>query len=195
MAQPRRLANPTPGFFEESLSLVRVPKAHRWVRLHRAKHAPIHFGCTGDNRFDSPGVATLYLARQVRGSFVEVFCRTSRRRVTELQLRQYRVAEFQASRGLKLIDLAGKGLVAMGLDARLATGSYKLAQKWARAFHDHPDQPDGILYRSRHDPNQQLAALFERSQPILRVSTHGTLQDYLGDEFYAVLDHYEIALL
>ncbi len=83
----------------------------------------------------------------------------------------------------------------MGLDARLATGSYKLAQKWARAFHDHPDQPDGILYRSRHDPNQQLAALFERSQPILRVSTHGTLQDYLGDEFYAVLDHYEIALL
>ena len=155
----------------------------------------MHFGSTGDNRFDSPGVATLYLARQMRGSFVEVFCRTSQRRVTQSQLRQYRVAEFQASRGLKLIDLAGKGLIAMGLDARLASGSYKLAQEWARAFHEHPDQADGILYRSRHDPNQQLAAVFERSQPLLRATKHGALQDYLGDEFYALLDHYEIALL
>ena len=138
----------------------------------------------------------LYLGRQVQGSFVEVFCRKPQRRITETQLQQYCVAEFRSSRGLKLIDLAGKGLVRMGLDARLSTGSYKLAQEWARAFHDHPDQADGILYRSRHDPTQQLAAIFERSQPILRVEQHGNLQDYLGVEnFFALLDHYEIALL
>ena len=155
----------------------------------------MYFGSSGENRFDSPGFGTLYLGRQIQGTFVEVFCRTPQRRVTETHLQQYRVAEFQSSRALKLIDLAGKGLVKMGLDARLATGSYKIAQQWARAFQDHPDQADGILYRSRHDPTQQLAAIFERSQPLLRAEQHGSLPDYLGDDFFALLDQYDIALL
>ena len=84
----------------------------------------------------------------------------------------------------------------MGLDARLlATGSYKLAQEWAGAFQEHPDQLDGILYRSRHDPKQRLAAIFERAQPVFELNQCGTLRDYLGDDFYVLLDRYQVALL
>lgn len=158
----------------------------------------MHFGSSGENRFDTPGCGTLYLARRIQGSFVEVFCRKPHRgisRVSEVHLNEYRVAEFRSSRRLRLVDPAGKGLVRMGLDARLATGSYKLAQQWAAAFQKHPDQADGILYRSRHDPKQQLAAIFERAQPDLETKGRGTLQDYLGGGFYMLLDQYQVALL
>lgn len=157
----------------------------------------MHFGASGDNRFDAPNkeFGTLYIARQVNGSFVEVFCRNQTRVIDEQQLNQYRIAEFKASKNLKLIDLAGKGLVRMGLDARIATGSYKVAQAWAKAFYDHPDSADGILYRSRHDPKQQLAAIFDRALGLLSFEQQGSLREYLGDEFFALLDHYEIALL
>ncbi len=137
----------------------------------------------------------LYLARQINGSFVEVFCRRPGRRLSETHIRQFHVAEIQASRGLKLIDLAGRGLVRMGLDARLCSGSYKRAQEWSRAFYEHPDQADGVLYPSRHDPKQQLAALFDRTETLLKVRECGPLDDYLGKDFFALLDHYEIALL
>lgn len=198
MARPPRHARPTSRFFEHPLVTTRVGGSHTWIRLHRASHSPTYFGSSGENRFDTPGSGTLYLARRMQGSFVEVFCRKPHRgtsRLTEAHLDQYHVAEFRSSRGLRLVDLAGKGLVKMGLDARLTTGSYRLAQEWAEAFQQHPDQADGILYRSRHDPKQQLAAIFERAQPVLEVNRCGTLQDYLGDGFYALLDQYQIALL
>lgn len=89
----------------------------------------MYFGSSGDNRFDASNneFGTLYLARQISGSFVEVFCRNQIRVLDEEQLQKYRVAEFLVSKSLKLVDLAGKGLVRMGLDARLASGNYKLA--------------------------------------------------------------------
>ena len=132
MTRPKRLPPPSPAFYDRPLAVVRVPKGHRWLRLHRTRYAPMFFGASGDNRFDSPdgSFGMLYVARQINGSFVELFCRTREHRITESHLQQYRVAQFQASRGLKLIDLAGKGLVRMGLDARLGTGSYKLAQQY-----------------------------------------------------------------
>ncbi len=167
------------------------------MRLFRKNHEPDFFGKTGDNRFDSPDqdFGVLYLARQLNGSFVEVFCRDKRRRIVESTLQQYHVAEFTASRSLKLVDLAGKGFVRMGLDARLTTGNYQTAQHWSRAFYEHPDKVDGILYTSRHDPKQQLAALFDRSQSLFTVKESGTLSEYMGSEFYPLLDHYDIALL
>ena len=57
------------------------------------------------------------------------------------------------------------------------------------------EQADKILYPSRHDPKQQLAAIFDRARMLLAVQQHGPLRDYLGDEFLPLLDHYEIALL
>ncbi len=157
----------------------------------------MYFGKSRQNRFDSreQGFGVLYLARQLNGSFVEVFCRGIERHVTTIRLEQYCVSEFRSSRSLKLVDLAGRGLVKMGLDARLATGSYAISQSWSQAFYEHPNCADGILYPSRHDPRQQLAALFDRAQALLMVKNHGRVRDYLGDDLFELLDHYEIALL
>ena len=83
----------------------------------------------------------------------------------------------------------------MGLDARLSTSGYTHAQAWSKAFYDHPDQADGILYPSRHDPKKHLAAVFDRSENTLSIKQHGSIIDYLGDDFYRLLDHYDIALL
>lgn len=157
----------------------------------------MYFGITGNNRFDPPNkeFGVMYIARQSAGAFVEVFCRDGVRILDIEEVKRYHVAEIHMSKSLKLIDLAGKGLVRMGLDASLSTGSYALAQAWSKAFYDHPEQADGLLYPSRHDPKQHLAAVFDRSQNTLSVKQHGSIIDYLGDEFYGLLDHYDIALL
>ncbi len=167
------------------------------MRIHLCDFAPMYFGNRRQNRFDSKAQSfgVLYVARQLNGSFVEVFCRNKERHVSAARLAQYCVSEFRASRNLKLIDLAGRGLVKMGLDARLATGSYASSQTWSQAFYEHPGSADGILYPSRHDPKQQLAALFDRSQSLLTVKRLGTLREHLGNDLFDLLDHYEIALL
>lgn len=157
----------------------------------------MHFGSSGGNRFDSPDkkFGTLYLAQQMDGAFVEVFCRQRQRHISEEFLARIHVAEFRSTRSLRLVDLAGKGLVRMGLDARICTGDYGIAQQWTRAFHGHPDQADGIIYVSRHDPEQKLVALFDRVQPLLTVRKYGSFADYMGDDLFALLDRYDVALL
>lgn len=197
MSRPARHRQPTKAFNREELAIIRVPKAHKWIRIHLCDYAPMYFGGNRDNRFDSTeqSFGVLYLARQLNGSFVEVFCRGKERQVSSARLDQYCVAEFYASRNLKLIDLAGSGLVKMGPDARLATGSYATTQSWSQAFYERPGGADGILYPSRHDPRQQLAAVFDRSQSLFTVKKQGNLRVYLGGELFDLLDHYDIALL
>jgi len=42
----------------------------------------------------------------------------------------------------------------------LNTGDYRISQRWAHAFQQHPSQPDGIYYRARHDTERFSVALF-----------------------------------
>jgi len=73
------------------------------------------------------------------------------------------MAEVTFSRSLDLVDPEGAGLSKVGADARLSSGGdYRLAQRWSLAFWCHPDQPDGILYRSRHNPRVLCAAIYDR---------------------------------
>jgi hypothetical protein len=39
----------------------------------------------------------------------------------------------------------------LGLDGRICTGSYTVAQAWSDALRKHPVKPDGILFPSRHE--------------------------------------------
>jgi len=39
----------------------------------------------------------------------------------------------------------------LGLDGRICTGSYAVAQAWSDALRKHPVKPDGILFPSRHE--------------------------------------------
>jgi hypothetical protein len=73
---------------------------------------------------------------------------------------------------LRLLDLTGAGLHAFGVDAHWATThDYAITQAWSRQTWEHAEALDGLLYRSRLDPQQFGAALFDRAS--------GAIQSYL----------------
>ncbi|WP_083889291.1 RES family NAD+ phosphorylase [Xenococcus sp. PCC 7305] len=101
-----------------------------------------------------------------------------------------------ANQSLSLVDLTGRGLTLLDADARLLTGDYTIAQQWPQALQDHPSSPDGIYYRSRHDPSRFCLALYQ-------LPTHSILQvintyDFLSDEYLEslanILDEYQYGL-
>lgn len=169
MTAPGRHPPPPRGGSTRSLAIRRVPKNHTWFRLYRNNYDALHFGMTRRSRFDAPNgeFGVLYVARQIAGAFIETLVRDGIRELSEERIESYQITGITVSRGLKLVDLAGKGLVRIGVDARLNTGDYRIAQRWSLAFFAHPDKPDGILYPSRHDPKQHLAALYDRTESLL----------------------------
>jgi hypothetical protein len=81
-----------------------------------------------------------------------------------------------------------------GYKHRVFTAKYTVSQRWSRALRNHPESPDGILYRPRHDPARLAAALFERIADELTAETTGIWLDQkstLAD----VLDTYGVALI
>lgn len=198
MAKPGRHPLPPMGGFTGTLVTRRIGKSQTWLRLHRAQYEPLYFGTARRGRFDAAEgeFGILYVAHQLTGAFIETLLRDGVRELTENRINSYHVAEITASRGLRLVNLTGSGLIRMGVDGRLNSGDYRIAQRWSSAFHHHPDGADGIRYPSRHDPSQTLAALFDRTSPLLSCQSCGTVRDYLGDRaFFNLLDHYDIVLM
>ena len=104
-----------------------------------------------------------------------------------------------ADRLLRLVDLSGKGLALVGADARLCMGDdYKISQDWSLALWRHPQRLDGILYRTRHDPDKKAAALFDRDEVKAALSFRdmGSLLDGDNVELLAkILEHYKFILM
>lgn len=150
------------------LPTVVVPRTTVWHRVHRAAHGPVHFGPRNPpaNRYDDPAgtFGTLYLGETLEVAFVEILLWNPKLRTVSLtEVAARRWATIQASRDLHLVDFCGSGLSAVGTTGGVNTGSYLVSQAWAAALHAHPDAPDGISYRSRHDPSLRCAAVFDRS--------------------------------
>jgi len=172
-----------------------------WVRSHKRTREPIHFGRTGENRFDDPAqdFGVLYASADIRGAFVETFLRNRTDRfITRTEIGSRLLAEILFPEPLRLVDLTESGLVRMGADSRLHTGDYSVSQRWARALHWHRDQPDGILYCSRLDPSCRCVAIFDGrpARPAASFSNLGSLTDLhhrplLGQ----LLDLYDFKLL
>ena len=139
----------------------------------------------------------LYVAGDFHGAFIETFGRLlGARGITTHRLAARTFAEVAQNRPLQLVDLTGPGLAHVGADNRLASGSYDLSQRWALAFYEHPDQPDGILYRSRHDPSRLCAAIFDRAADALTAASLGSLADPHNAMLLAdLLDAYEFSLV
>ncbi len=151
----------------------------RWWRIHRPANDPVYFGKGALNRFDAPKgeFGVLYAGADAHCAFIETFGHaTGTRFVTEAELDARALAVVRCSRALQLVDLRGEGLAQVGADAALPCGfDYALAQRWARAFHDHPRKPDGIAYPARHDPSRTSIALFDQAAPNLKSERLGPL--------------------
>jgi hypothetical protein len=152
-------------------------------RQHQIVHDPIFFGMTGNYRFDDPDCpvdatfGVLYAAEDPHCSFIESSGPTTGvPAVSGAFLDARAIARLEVTEDLRFIDLASSGgLTRIGADARLVTGSYRVAQRWSAALRLHPAKPDGIRYSSRHDPTRVAYAIFSRPRSTFSVSTMGSL--------------------
>jgi hypothetical protein len=156
----------------------------------------LFFGRSGHNRFDCKDhFGVCYASADELGAFVESFIHSTGVRFVELErLRKRGVARLLTLRPLQLVRLYGAGLAKLGVDARIATGDYAIAQQWSRAFHEHRQRPDGLMYPSRHDTNRLCVALFERISGELRSEQLGAWTDQ-PKLLTRIVDAYELALI
>ena len=162
---------PTAAFAAATLDLAHVAPGAVFGRIYRqAFPDPLGFGKTR-SRFSDPRrraepnrFGVLYLGSSLKVCFLEAVLRDERDGVVsdylmdETELDTRRCAEVEVREPLKLIDLRGDGPVRMGVPSDVPRGSKQtLARKWSVAFHDHPEQVDGIIYPSRLNGETNLA--------------------------------------
>jgi hypothetical protein len=142
-------------------------------------HPCLYFRKDGTGRFDDPAkqYGVLYAALKPEAAFAEVFLRELSLMLIEESALRERVLSQIICRPVACVDLTGSGLRQLSCDNRIATEKpYITTGRWSRALREHPQQPDGILYLSRHDPQFECVALFDRCRLLLRIeSTRGLL--------------------
>jgi hypothetical protein len=141
---------PPTDFFTRTLPVVEAKGV--WFRLNPIEYSSaLYFDRSGKGRFDGvkQGYGILYLGESECAAFIESFGRQlGARGVTEVALKQRNLFAISAVRPLTLVDLTGNNLAKLGADARISSGSYVTARTWAKALWEHPQQVDGIRYRS-----------------------------------------------
>ena len=71
---------------------------------------------------------------------------------------------------LRIVHLCDDGAHQLGCDASMLMGAnYLPTQALARALYEHPDAPDGALYRSRFNMSSQAIVLFDRARARVRL--------------------------
>jgi len=199
MARPK--THPRPPADLQTVDLPITRRSRRWLRAHRCRRNPLFFGRTGQWRYDDPErtYGVLYVASNFEGAFIEgclhdAAVGTTTPLISERFLKKRCASKIRFAGRLKLVDLSGPGLAAIGADARICVGDYRIAQRWSRALWRHPQQPDGILYLSRHNPAIMCAAVFDRAP----IAAADTLDSFLGPRLIlrtaALLDAYSVGL-
>lgn len=177
-----------------------VHHAGPWLRLYQLRHHPLYFGSSGLNRFDDPlrEFGVLYVGADIHCVFIEIYGRVPGLRITltYTAVASYHLARVEASVALRLVDLTGPGLAQIGADERLCSGDYRIAQRWSRALWSHPERPDGILYRSRHDPSRLCVAIFDRAEASISSVRLGSLIEARhADLLQELLDAYGFGIV
>jgi RES domain len=189
--------DPPSDLHQRQLPLLAAPGP--WIRSHSHQYQPLYFGTSGFNRFDAQArqYGVLYAASDVRGAFIETFGRElGQQTVPMAKVAARTFSRIIASRPLRFVDLTGPGLNRIGADNRLSTGDYQISQRWALALYEHPEQPDGLLYRSRHDPDRVCAAIFDRAAQTLTADSLGSLADPVNAGLLAdILNAYNLGLI
>jgi hypothetical protein len=160
----------------------------RLMRIHAPARRALWFGPGSGrqpiHRFDDPAgrFRVCYLGTTLAVCFAETFLRNPPVRILALaDLAGRLIATVEVRRDLRLVPIHGSSLARLGVTAELASGSdYTGSQLWSRALWEHSDQPDGILYRSRHDDSALCVALYDRAKDGLAiVRQHSLAEDPL----------------
>jgi hypothetical protein len=140
----------------------------------------------------------LYTANSLEGAILEVLGDRwlEHRAISEELLRSYNLVKLTIATGLWLVNTLGSNLVFAGIDARLfASTDYEKTQAWGRAFMEHPQNFDGILYHSRKNPRQLNCAFFETETAQKAITILDTVPLIDTNGLYPILERYEIKLL
>lgn len=167
---------PPKGFAGASLQIYEVPAGRRFGRIYLGRYPdPLGFGKT-PSRFSDPRprVATnrfgvLYLGETLKVCFLEAVLRDQRDGtigdlpMEEAELYDRHYAEIEVALPLRMVDLRDDCAVVMGVPTDVAKASGQtLSRAWSAAFHEHPQEPDGIVYPSRLNGHTNLA-VFDRA--------------------------------
>jgi hypothetical protein len=170
-------------------------------RIFRTTRGWDYFGTGKSERFDDPArkYGVLYAAIRPDAAFAEVFLRTlSPMIVAERDLVDRSLVTI-VTRPLRCVDLLSEGLRKISCDNRVSTEQpYNTTGLWSRAFFEHPAKPDGIIYRSRHNPDLRCLALFDRCRPKLRPK-NAVIEELMGTKRRGwtadQLDKYDLAMV
>jgi len=154
---------PPADFARATLEIETVSPGAVFGRIYSAGYPdPLGYGKL-PSRFSDPRrrlpsrrFGVLYLGQTLKVCFLEAVLRDQRDGfiedflIAELELTSRRYAEIEVASELRLVDLRDDKAIRMGVPTDVARASRQsLARKWAVACHDHPSQPDGIVYPSR----------------------------------------------
>jgi len=178
------------------LPIMEVAAGDPLFRVHRSDLGPIFFGPGAGNppsyRFDSISgrFGVLYISPGPDAAMIETLLRNPQRMTVDYsEIKSRSLSVLHADRNLRLVAAMGENLSRLGTTAALATGPYDPCGTWSDALFDHPDAPDGILFSSRHNPDEPCIALFERTDVSLVIADSTPLPSMLG-QIGALLDRH-----
>lgn len=173
--------NPTIETLPEGKPLFRISKTDR--------STPIFFGQRQPHRFDV-SVGVMYAGLDEHIAFRETILH-GREIVKRLDLdkdercgllAQSSISRFAFDRELKLVQAYGDGLLKIGANSNISREDSRLyTQQWSKAFWEHRDRVDGIIYCSRWDENRFCVALY--SDRVAGVLSIDHSEPLLGEDF------------
>lgn len=127
------------------------------VRIHRADRQVGFYSSDGSGRFDlAAPLGTCYLGEDPLASFVEVFREVAI--VAETLVATKALSWLRPRRLWRLADVTNPLSRRFGVTGEIhTTTDYELTQAWAQGFAQAGF--DGVRYRVRHDPAQQLVGV------------------------------------
>lgn len=177
-----------------------------YCRIYQARHPnPLGYG-KSRSRFADPRQLTdderfgvLYLGENPEVCFVEAILRNLAVGslgpffLTRTELEQFMLAQISSLSPLRLVDLRGEGPARMRIPTDAVRGQdHALGMAYALAFYQHPEKPDGLLYRSRINEMTNIA-LYGRAIQTLRCDARIKLLHHAG--LADILDHYKLVLM
>jgi len=152
-----------------------LPPATELWRIHSRAHDPVWFGPDAGvpprNRFDAPAgeFRVCYFGEAFEAALVETLVRGRARLIVALtEPRSRSATSVPLDREIRVARLHSDGLVRLSLStATPHAESYDVCQQLALSLWAHPDEIDGIEYRSRWDDSLLCVALFDRAADAL----------------------------
>ena len=169
-ALPGPPPSPPATLSQRALEISSVGAGTILYRIHRSHQPPLYFGRESGpdrrQRWAAPDASygVCDMAQEGHIAFAETLLRDLElESVQERELAIRSLARLHVRAPLRLVAMHGAALRRLGADAAVVRGPYDVTWDWSAAFHAHPDAPDGICYRARHDDSGFSIALFERA--------------------------------